>query len=93
MSSSPKIETRLANPSDLNEAKKLRSILFDAPSPLTLTPIQVFLFSISFIFMVFMSHILSRIFPKVLPTQLFIAMMIITVSIGISLHLNKNRQH
>lgn len=92
MTSSPKIETRLAKPNNSNEVRKLRSILFDTQTPLTLSPIQVFLFSMGYIFMVFMSHVLGKVFPSVSPTQMFVAMIAIISSIGISLHLNKNKQ-
>jgi len=92
MSSSQRAETRLATrPNSLSDSQKLRSILFDTQSPLTLSPIQVFMFSMGFIFMVFVSHILGKIFPSVSPAHLFIAIVAITVSIGISLHLNKNK--
>lgn len=89
---SQKPETRIVKAADATEARKLRSILFDTTSPLTLSPIQVFLFSMSFIFMVFIAHILGRIFPSASPVQLFIAIITIIVSAWISLHLNRTKR-
>lgn len=88
---SPRVETRLMKPNDNKDAKKLRSILFDSPTQLTLTPIQVLVFSMSFIFMTFALHVLSKIFPSISSTQMFVSMALITVSVCISLGIRKNK--
>lgn len=83
------METRIQKPSEGRDTRKLRTILFDAPSPITLTTIQVLVLSLAFIFMVFMLHTLSRIFPSISPIQMFVAVLVLVLSICISLHLNK----
>jgi len=78
-----------ANKFQKQGAKKLRSILFDTTTALTLTPIQVLVFSLSFMIMVFMLHAISRMFPFISFIQIFISVLVVMISIGVSIVINK----
>lgn len=82
-------DAKLLKMNDKREAKRLRSILFDSETPLTFTPLHILFLSLSFIFVVFLLHILVKIFPATSPSQLLIAVLVLSFSIGVSAYLNK----
>lgn len=82
-------ETKLVKLGGRRETKRLRDLLFDTETSLTFTPLQVLIMSFSFIFIVFVLHILVKIFPTTSPIQLCVAIAVLCVSIGTSVYLNK----
>ena len=74
---------------DMKEAKRLRSLLFDSETPLTFSPMHVLFMSLGFIFVVFMLHILVKIFPATSPAQLLVAILVLYTSVAVSSYLSK----
>lgn len=72
-----------------HEANEIKKLLFDSDTALTMAPVQAVKFSIAFIFMIFLLHTLSRIFPSIPQNQLFVSVFMVFLSIGVSLSLNK----
>lgn len=65
--------------------KKMKNIIGDAESSLSLTATQVPIFFLIFILMVFGCHIIFKLIPSISPIQLFIAVVVITTSIWFSI--------
>ena len=64
--------------------KKMRNLVGDAESALSLSAMQVIVFYLSFILVVFGCHFICKLRPSTSPIQLFVAVALITSSFGFS---------
>lgn len=71
---------RSVRPPERRDTRRLRSVLFDADTPLSLSPLELLFFSLAFIVVVFLAHILLKAFPATSPTQVLIAMLALLAS-------------
>lgn len=81
--------TSMARLTDKKDARRLKNILFDADTSLTITPLQLLFISLGFILTVLLTHILLRIFPKTSPGQVLLAIVVLLVSVAASAALRK----
>ncbi len=71
------------------DPKRLRKMLFEQQSGLTLAPLEIMFFSIGFMFIVLLLHIMLKIFPKTSPTQILVAVVMLIISMLISCFVRK----
>ncbi|ORD95020.1 hypothetical protein ECANGB1_1710 [Enterospora canceri] len=64
--------------------RKMKNVVGDAESALSLTAMQVLVFYLVFILMVFGCHLACKLMPNASPIQLFVAVIAISCSIGFS---------
>ncbi|KAI5169414.1 hypothetical protein PAEPH01_0689 [Pancytospora epiphaga] len=74
---------------EVREARRLRNLLFDSETALTFSPMHVLFMSLGFIFIVFMLHILIKIFPAASPSHLLVGIIVLYTSVAISSYLSK----
>ena len=72
------------------EAKVLKKLLFEDKGFFSFTPIQLLMISIGFIFVVYMLHVLIKIFPLTSPAQILVAILVLIISAIVSFFFNKS---